>query len=259
MKKLVVLDLDGTTLRNDKTVSENTIKTLLDVRNKGNIILFATARPPRDAYKYVPEPLRNNPIICYNGAAVVSSNNLEVIYEKQIIKNDVIKILDICESCGYNQLSIEVNDTLYSNFDTTPFFGNAKNEIKDLRKMEYKSAYKVIICSEKPIDEKILKLFPQTVKGVITDKKTLCQIMNAESSKWVAINSIIEKFGISKENVIAFGDDINDLEMIKNAGTGVAMGNAEEQLKSIANYITDTNVNDGVAMFLKKYILKMEE
>ena len=83
--------------------------------------------------------------------------------------------------------------------------------------------------------------------------------MNAESSKWVAINSIIEKFGISKENVIAFGDDINDLEMIKNAGTGVAMGNAEEQLKSIANYITDTNVNDGVAMFLKKYILKMEE
>ena len=51
MKKLVVLDLDGTTLRNDKTVSENTIKTLLDLRDKGNIILFATARPPRDAYK----------------------------------------------------------------------------------------------------------------------------------------------------------------------------------------------------------------
>lgn len=258
MKNLIVLDLDGTTLRNDKTVSENTIKTLLDVRERGNTILFATARPPRDAYKYVPEALRNNPIICYNGAAVVSSNNLDVIYEKQIAKNDVLKILDICERFGYNQLSIEVNDTLYSNFDTTPFFGNAKNEIKDLRQMEYNSAYKVIICSEKPIDEKILKLFPQTVKGVVTDKKTLCQIMNAESSKWVAINSLVDKIGINKENIIAFGDDVNDLEMIKNAGIGVAMGNAEEQLKKIANYITDTNVNDGVAKFLKDKILRIK-
>ena len=258
MEKLIVLDLDGTTLRNDKTVSENTINTLLDVRDRGNTILFATARPPRNAYKYVPEPLRNNPIICYNGAAVVSSNNLDVIYEKQIAKNDVIKILDICENFGYNQLSIEVNDTLYSNFDTTPFFGNAKNEIKDLRQMEYKSVYKVIICSEKPIDEKILKLFPQTVKGVITDKKTLCQIMNAESSKWIAINSLVDKMGIKKENIIAFGDDVNDLEMIKNAGIGVAMGNAEEQLKVIANYITDSNVNDGVAKFLKENVLRME-
>lgn len=225
---------------------------------RGNTILFATARPPRDAYKYVPEALRNNPIICYNGAAVVSSNNLDVIYEKQIAKNDVLKILDICERFGYNQLSIEVNDTLYSNFDTTPFFGNAKNEIKDLRQMEYNSAYKVIICSEKPIDEKILKLFPQTVKGVVTDKKTLCQIMNAESSKWVAINSLVDKIGINKENIIAFGDDVNDLEMIKNAGIGVAMGNAEEQLKKIANYITDTNVNDGVAKFLKDKILRIK-
>ena len=258
MKNLIVLDLDGTTLRNDKTVSENTINTLLDVRERGNTILFATARPPRDAYKYVPEALRNNPIICYNGAAVVSSNNLDVIYEKQIAKKDVLKILDVCERFGYNQLSIEVNDTLYSNFDTTPFFGNARNEIKDLRQMEYKSAYKVIICSEKPIDEKILKLFPQTVKGVVTDKKTLCQIMNAESSKWVAINSLVDKIGINKENIIAFGDDVNDLEMIKNAGIGVAMGNAEEQLKKIANYITDTNVNDGVAKFLKDKILRIK-
>ena len=258
MKNLIVLDLDGTTLRNDKTVSENTINTLLDVRERGNTILFATARPPRDAYKYVPEALRNNPIICYNGAAVVSSNNLDVIYEKQIAKKDVLKILDVCERFGYNQLSIEVNDTLYSNFDTTPFFGNARNEIKDLRQMEYKSAYKVIICSEKPIDEKILKLFPQTVKGVVTDKKTLCQIMNAESSKWVAINSLVDKIGINKENIIAFGDDVNDLEMIKNAGIGVAMENAEEQLKKIANYITDTNVNDGVAKFLKDKILRIK-
>ena len=92
MKKMIVLDLDGTTLRNDKTVSDNTISTLLECRGQGNNILFATARPPRDAYKYVPVPLRDNPIICYNGACIISSEKLNVLYKKEIPKEDVLKV-----------------------------------------------------------------------------------------------------------------------------------------------------------------------
>ena len=66
MNQLLVLDLDGTLLRNDKTVSEETINSLIEFENRNNKIIFATARPPRDAYKYVPSKLRNNPIICSN-------------------------------------------------------------------------------------------------------------------------------------------------------------------------------------------------
>lgn len=252
MRKMIVLDLDGTTLRNDKTVPTNTINTLIKEKTKGNDIIFATARPPRDAYKYVPEQLKDNPIICYNGAAIVSSDNLEMIYDKQITREDVLKILDVCNDYGYNQISLEINDTLYSNFDTTPFFGNAKNEIRDLRQMGYDSVFKLIICSEKPIDENILLKLPNTTKGIITDKKILCQIMSSEASKWTAISNLANKMNIKTENIIAFGDDTNDIEMIKNAGIGVAMGNADEQLKSIADFITDTNQNDGVAKFLEK-------
>ena len=252
MKRLIVLDLDGTTLRNDKTVSQNTIETLLKVKERGHHILFATARPPRDAYKYVPIILRDNPIICYNGAAIISSEDLKIIYEKQITKKDVLKVLDVCEKYGYNQLSIEVNDTLYSNFDTTPFFGNAKNEIVDLREMNYDSAFKVIICSDKLINEEILNKFPNTVKGTITDKKILCQIMNSESSKWIAITSLSKKMNIAEKDIIAFGDDTNDLEMLKFAGIGVAMENSEKTVKEIADYVTDTNQNDGVAKFLQE-------
>ena len=85
MNKIVVLDLDGTLLRNDKTVSKETINTLLRFKNANNKILFATARPPRDAYKYVPEELRDNPIICYNGACIIDSNK-NVLYRKEIKK-----------------------------------------------------------------------------------------------------------------------------------------------------------------------------
>ena len=75
--------------------------------------------------------------------------------------------------------------------------------------------------------------------------------MSSEASKWTAISNLANKMNIKTENIIAFGDDTNDIEMINNAGIGVAMGNAEEQLKSIADFITDTNQNDGVAKFLE--------
>lgn len=255
MKKMIVLDLDGTTLRNDKTVSEETIKTLLECRKEGNTILFATARPPRDAYKYVPQPLRDNPIICYNGACIISSEKLNVLYKKEISKEDVLKLLDIIEKYGYSNMCVEVNDALYSNFDTTDFFGNAKNCIVDLKTMDFEAAYKVIICSKKEITKDVVQEFPKSCKGIITDNGTLCQIINSQASKWKCVSSLAEKLNINKEDIIAFGDDYNDIDMIKNAGIGVAMGNAQEDVKSIADYVTDTNINDGVAKYLNKNIL----
>ena len=255
MNKIIVLDLDGTILKKDKTMSENTINTLLQAKKEGNMILFATARPQRDTFKYIPEFLRGNPVICNNGAIIVSSKNFEVIYRKTIKRGDVLKIIDIIESYNYKNITIEVNDNMYSNFDTTPFFGNSKNEIRDLRKMVYENADKVIICEEKTIDEKILKQFPSTVKGMLTDSKTLCQIINSSASKWNALINIARKLGVDNRNIIAFGDDVNDFDMIENAGIGVAMGNAENEIKNVADYITDTNENDGVAKFLKENIL----
>ncbi len=253
MEKIVVLDLDGTLLRKDKTVSQYTINTLLKFKEKNNKILFATARPPRDAYKYVPEVLRNNPIICYNGACIFDGK--QILYKKQMTKQDTLEIMKIAQKFGYNQISIEIDDTLYSNFDTSDFFGNAPNQIVDLEEMKFEKAYKVIVCSKSPIKKELLESLPTSCKGIITDEGTLCQIMNIESSKWMSIKSITEKIGIKAENVIAFGDDYNDFDMIKNAGIGVAMGNAENSIKQIASIVTDTNDNDGVAKYIEKGIL----
>ena len=257
MKKIVVLDLDGTLLRKDKTVSQYTIDILLKFKEKNNKILFATARPPRDAYKYVPEILRDNPIICYNGACIIDGK--EILYKKQITKEDTLKIMKIAQKYGYNQISIEIDDTLYSNFDTSDFFGNAPNKIVDLETMEFEKAYKVIICCKSPISIEVIDSLPTSCKGVITDSGTLCQIMNSESSKWMSIKSLTEEIDIKTENIIAFGDDYNDIDMIKNAGIGVAMGNAEQNIKQISDFVTDTNTNDGVAKYIEKNILEKQE
>ena len=107
-----------------------------------------------------------------------------------------------------------------------------------------------------PISQDFLAILPDTCKGVVTDNGQLCQIMDQEVSKWNSIQSLMKTWNIKDENIIAFGDDYNDLDMIKHAGIGVAMGNAEKVVKESANFVTDTNMNEGVAKYLKKYILQ---
>ena len=121
-----------------------------------------------------------------------------------------------------------------------------------------KTVYKVIICEKAIIPQDFLEILPNTCKGIVTDNGQLCQIMDQEVSKWNSIQSLMKTWNIKDENIIAFGDDYNDLDMIKHAGIGVAMGNAEKVVKESANFVTDTNMNDGVAKYLKKYILQKQ-
>lgn len=83
------------------------------------------------------------------------------------------------------------------------------------------------------------------------------EVMRNGSTKGDAVRYLANYFGIDKEEVMCIGDSENDLSMIKYAGTGIAMGNASEDIKSVADYVTDTNVNDGVAKAINKFVLKV--
>jgi hydroxymethylpyrimidine pyrophosphatase-like HAD family hydrolase len=92
----------------------------------------------------------------------------------------------------------------------------------------------------------------ETIYYVTSDGTAI--IVNKNANKEYALVKLAEWFNIPLTDVIAFGDDVNDLNMIKTAGTGVAMGNAAEQVKEIADYITGTNNNDGIALWINKYL-----
>lgn len=248
--RIFVFDLDGTLLRNDKTVSEKTINALLRLKEQNNKILFATARPPRDAYKYVPESLKNNSIICYNGACIIDSQK-NILYKNEIDKDNVLKILEIAKNYNYNNICLEINDKLYSNFDTTEFFENAIYEKIDLETFQFDCVYKIILCSKEQIKNGILDDISNIAKGVITDNGALCQIMNKDVSKWDSLKEFTKKENLEGIDIVAFGDDYNDYEMIKNANIGVAMGNAEESIKEIADYITFDNMNEGISKYIE--------
>ncbi|PFD28280.1 HAD family hydrolase [Bacillus cereus] len=249
MKKVIISDLDGTLLRSDKTISEKSINILRECKNKGSELIFATARPPRAINQYIPSVLKNDIIICYNGALVLKGN--DILYKKEISRNVILEIIEKAKKYNLNNICIEINDKLYSNFDVTDYFGNVPCEVIDIRKLDFKKAYKVIICTKDSINKELIKELPAECNAVITDNGTLCQIMHAEVSKWNSIQHVLQYLNCEASDVIAFGDDYNDMEMIEKCGIGVAMNNAVEELKSVAKFIAKSNDEDGVATFLE--------
>ncbi|MBJ8053448.1 HAD family hydrolase [Bacillus cereus] len=238
MKKIIISDLDGTLLRSDKTISEKSINILRECKNNGDELIFATARPPRAINQYIPNVLKNEIIICYNGALVLKGNN-------------ILEIIEIAKKYNLHQICLEINDKLYSNFDVTDYFGDVPCEVIDIRGLNFKNASKVIVCTNGSINKEFTKELPDECKAVITDNGTLCQIMHADVSKWNSIQHVLQYLNRDVSEVIAFGDDYNDMEMIEKCGIGVAMSNAVEELKSVAKFIAKSNDEDGVATFLE--------
>ncbi|OJD64257.1 Cof-type HAD-IIB family hydrolase [Bacillus sp. NH11B] len=238
MKKIIISDLDGTLLRSDKTISEKSINILRECKNNGDELIFATARPPRAIKQYIPNVLKSEIIICYNGALVLKGN-------------DILEIIEIAKKYNLHQICLEINDKLYSNFDVTDYFGDVPCEVMDIRKLNFEKASKLIVCTNGSINKEFTKELPDECKAVITDNGTLCQIMHTDVSKWNSIQHVLQHLNRDVSEVIAFGDDYNDMEMIEKCGIGVAMSNAVEELKSVAKFIAKSNDEDGVATFLE--------
>ena len=249
MKKMIVSDLDGTLLRSDKTVSAHSIEVLRSLEEKGIQLVFATARPPRDAFRLIPDALKNEYVICYNGAIIY--RDADVIYNQEVSRQTVLEIIGVAEGFGLNKMCMEVNDRLYSNFDVEDLFGRIPYEFVDLKKIDFNEAFKVMIYADEKITTVFLTHLPKDCRGVVTDDGSLCQIMHADVTKWNSIATVLDHFDMNHSDVITFGDDFNDMEMIENSGIGVAMGNAVDELKRVANFVTRSNDEDGVVAFLQ--------
>lgn len=254
MKKMIVSDLDGTLLRNDKTVSAYTVEVLKEIETMGIPVVFATARPPRDAFRLIPDELKNDFVSCYNGALVY--HGPDVIYKKELSRQTVLDIATVAEQFGFGNICIEVNDQLFSNFDVSCVFGESPFTFVDLSVFSFFGSFKVMIYAAERISTSFLAALPAGCRGVITDDGTLCQIMHDEVTKWNSIDFLIHDYHGVRADVIAFGDDFNDMEMIENSGIGVAMGNAVDELKAVADHVTASNDEDGVATFLHAFFSK---
>lgn len=262
-KHLIVLDLDGTLLKDDKTISPRTKQTLQTLKNNGHEVMIATGRPFRSSEPYYHEIGMTTPIVNFNGAFVHHplSKSWGMHHSPLDIKvaKDIVEALD---EYRYFNIIAEVKDDVYVHYHDEKLInvfkmGNPNVTTGDLRRFLQDSPTSMLIHTDEEDVRQIRKHLSDVHAEVIDHRRWadpwhVIEIVKNGLSKAVGIDKVAKDLGIPKQRIIAFGDEDNDLEMIDYAGTGVAMGNGIEQLKSVANHITLSNEEDGIAIFLEE-------
>lgn len=253
MFKMIVTDLDGTLLRTDKTISDYTASVFGRCRDKGIKIVFATARPVRAVIKWLSINIKSDACIYHNGAVIKIGDKL---FQETGIEYDVLsKLLESSKQFIDMKIAVEINDALYANFDASTLWPGIEYNMTDFCNLPKLSADKTLfITADKMEINKIEQLLGGDLYWEISESEVL-MIMNKNARKRNAVIALATEFGVSLAEVAAFGDDYNDIEMLRECGAGVAVANAIDEAKAAADYICDANDNDGVAKWLERNVL----
>lgn len=258
----IVLDLDGTLLADDKSVSHRNYSAVKRCFDAGIHIIVATARPPRAAEQFVQSIPFVDYMIFYNGALIKckSKQTEQHISIPQKISQQIYEYVRLNEP--KSTISYEVNDLWYtctavSESEGAQFgarFNEPKPQVVDYNFINSISPTKILALGYNTWRDVVHK-FGDQVNVIVTDGGVLVQITHKSASKENAVKSVLNEIGINSEHVMVFGDDFNDLGLFQMCGFPIAMGNGIMELKNCAKYITESNDNDGVAAALEKFVL----
>lgn len=290
MYKLMAIDLDGTLLNSYGEVSLQTREALLKAKKQGTEVVLASGRPISSTESLAIELGVDNYLISGNGAAVYDVKRQEVIYDKFLNKEQVMKIAKLCEANSFFYNVYTEDEVIASSLNYNILFYHKEN----VKKIEEKRTHinvvqniakyieqsgkekflKITVCDESQfIFNSIMKKLRE-INGIdlleveyMSRKKIksgtedvdiqyyYTEITNENVNKWSAIEFLLNKLQIDRSEVIAIGDNMNDKEMIANAGLGVVMGNSNPKMKEIGNVIVADNNSEGVLEAINKYVL----
>ncbi|WP_050182722.1 Cof-type HAD-IIB family hydrolase [Domibacillus robiginosus] len=262
-KHLIVLDLDGTLLTDQKTISPRTKRTLQQAMEHGHEVMIATGRPFRSSAPYYAELGLKTPIVNFNGAFVHHPGNQKwgFFHEPMELKT-AIDVVEACHDFDFHNIIAEVLDNVYFHYHDEKLIdvfnmGNPVVTTGDLREKLTDHPTSMLIHATEEQVPAIRRHLSDVHAEVIDHRRWaapwhVIEIVKSGLSKAVGLKRVSDWIGIPPDRIIAFGDEDNDLEMIDYAGTGVAMGNGIDALKSIANDITVSNEEDGIAVFLEE-------
>lgn len=270
--KMIGLDLDGTALNQDKEFTPRLRKVFRMAADKGIHIVIATGRALCSLPDVLFDVSEIRYVISSNGARIIDIVDDKTVFENNIAESCVMNVHDILHSSKAN---VEIFTRGRAYIGLHEYNGIISGEIKT-RDKEY------VVSTRTPVEdifsfmqenrdhiENISINYPDTefkknveeklkqVEGITLTSSFLLnnEIGGKTTSKASALEFLMEKFGITKNELIVCGDSMNDAAMIKLAGIGVAMGNAEEYIKEISDYVTSSNYDDGVAKAIEKLAL----
>lgn len=271
--RMVGVDLDGTLLTTTKELTEYTRETLKKAIAQGCEVLVATGRPLTG----VPQEFLNLPGVKYavasNGTRIVNVETKEIIYESLLSVETAEQVLDIVSDYDASQ-EVVLDGQGYTKAEC---LRNVKHYWKSSGMQEYILTTRIpvedvkafLLGTNRPVD-KVNSVFcnmdeyreaverVKQIPGIeITGSEpNIMEVNVAGVSKGTALIKMGEILGIKREDIMACGDGMNDYIMLQEVGLGVAMGNADERLKAVADYVTDTNDNEGVAKAFEQFVIK---
>ena len=287
MYKAAFIDLDGTMLNQYGIVTQRTKEVIQKAKEKGLEVIIASGRPV-DSIKTIAKEIESDKyFIAGNGAIIYDLTKNEIIYENTLKKQKALDIIKICEenSIYYNiytekeiiAKSLQSNVLYYyrenaNKEDDDKTHINIVENIYDYIENRDEKIIKITICDNnqaifnsimrklKEIGEiEVLEVSHMSRKMIKQGTEEIpieyyyTEISAKDVDKWNAIEFLKEKMDIRTEEIIAIGDNVNDKKMIEKAGLGIAMGQSTPVITQIADYITDSNKNEGVKKALEKF------
>lgn len=273
MYKLVCVDVDGTLLTSRRIVAESTKQSLKLAHNKGVHIVISTGRMYTDAEFYSELLGVRSAVIASNGAFI--KENDDVIY-KSVLGCEVLKnLLAVFQKFGIKPCFSTPEKFYYGNLLFKLLYllsilrkiRSAKVETEYLyswqrcQRITEKEQDNIVKCEVFHSNTKLIELIREELRGIeeleiVNSGCRNIEITRQGVSKGRAVAMLAKLYGIRREEILTIGDSLNDLSMIEYAGLGVAMGNASEEVKAKADYITASNDEDGVSKAIYKFILE---
>lgn len=278
MYKFIAIDIDGTLLNSTGELTKYTTETIKKVTDMGIKIVLTSGRVT-DSVKGIANRLNTDRhIICDNGATIVDIDTKEIVFSKYIEKGTIINLVDFCLKNNiyymvFTNKEIIVKDLKHMAFAFYKQRHHLKDEATGISQIKFAGIdyikqinepfTRIIICDEdrsiynsivnmlRSFDDIELLAAPHVSNKIIKDgdkeiflSYSYAEILAKNTNKWTAIKELTNKLGIKREEIIAIGDNFNDIEMIRNAGLGIAMNNGSPVAKQVARVIAPSNDED---------------
>ena len=266
-KKLIAVDLDGTLLTSTNTISKKSKETIEKVLDFGHKVVIITGRDFYGSIKVARELFNRHYgglVASSNGALVFDLAKNQPIINHTIPREVVKEMIAYGKSLGLDYLIYHDNKILAEKDDAYDLdFLSKKNKleveiIEDLAdKLDF-DLNKLLFSAKPSLIEKVKSDFEEKFKGKVNPIHSMPQFLDcmpAGIHKGRSLLEIADFYGIDHKDTLAFGDEINDETMIEMAGTGIAMANASDYVKNLADDICPTNDDDGIALYLEENIL----
>ncbi|MDQ6599007.1 HAD family hydrolase [Bacillus salipaludis] len=258
--RAVFIDMDGTLLTASNNITRRNMEGIYKLMNQGVKVFLATGRHYEVTAPYHKEIGLQTPMICLNGAAIHDAVTGRAIQMKTVRLNEE-RFHDLTAENPCNVMIHTVNGLYCKETNEEIDYWTKVGQIPpsyigDLRQANYQDVLKYSVRTGIPSQE-FSAMFKN--EADVINWNDGFELVAPNVSKWSAIRSLLREFRISPNEVVAIGDGPNDIEMLRHVGTGVAMGNASEEVKAAADFVTGHHENDGLAEFIERYLHKSYE